>query len=76
MVDYLQGQGRAAGVYSTAFQWAQITGGAALAVPNWVAGTTNASQAASWCTPSRSFTGGPVTLVQYPSGSYDGNVAC
>jgi hypothetical protein len=76
MVDYLHSQSVTVGVYSTAFQWSQITGSAALAVPNWVAGATSASQAASWCTPSRSFTGGTVSVVQYPAGSYDGDVAC
>ncbi len=76
MVDYLQAQGRTVGVYSTAYQWGVITGGTRLAVPNWVAGATSASQAASWCVPSKSFTGGPVALVQYPIGSWDGDAAC
>ena len=76
MIDYLHSQAVTVGVYSTAYQWGQITGSVALAVPNWVAGATSASQAASWCTPSRSFTGGTVSMVQYPAGSYDGDVAC
>jgi hypothetical protein len=76
MVDYLRGQGRTVGVYSTRYQWGQITGGLSLAVPNWVAGASKQSQAVSWCTPSKSFTGGPVALVQYPAGTYDGDVPC
>ena len=76
MIDYLHSQSVTVGVYSTAYQWGQITGSATLAIPNWVAGATSASQAASWCTPSRSFTGDTVSMVQYPAGSYDGDVAC
>ena len=76
MIDYLYAQSRAVGVYSTAFQWHQITGGKSLAVPNWIAGATTSAQAASWCLPSRSFTGGPVAVVQYPAGAYNGDVAC
>lgn len=49
----------------------------ALAVPNWVAGASSAAQARSWCTlGTKSFTGGPVALVQYPAGAYDGDIAC
>ena len=76
MVDYLRGQGRTVGVYSTGSQWGQITGGYALAVPNWVAGAASSSEAVSWCTSSKSFTGGPVTLVQHPAGLIDGDVLC
>jgi hypothetical protein len=28
------------------------------------------------CDSAHSFTGGPVTLVQYPAGSFDGDFAC
>ena len=73
-VDFLQAQGVTVGVYSAGAQWAQITGGAALSVPNWVAGAASAKRAASLC--SASFTGGPVQLVQYPSGSFDADYAC
>ncbi|HEX3541199.1 MAG TPA: hypothetical protein VHT75_12255 [Acidimicrobiales bacterium] len=76
MVDYFHSRSLTVGVYSTSYQWGQITGGASLAVPDWVAGASSVSQASSWCTPSYSFTGGAVRLVQYPSGSFDGNVAC
>jgi hypothetical protein len=76
MLEYLQGVGRDVGVYSTASQWAQITGGLALDVPNWLAGATSASQAVSWCSAQHSFTGGRVTMVQYPSGLFDGDAFC
>jgi hypothetical protein len=76
MVDFLQGQSRTVGIYSTSFQWNQITGGKALTVLNWVAGATSATQAATWCAPTRSFTGGTVALVQYPAATFDGDVAC
>ena len=76
MVDYLRSQSRTVGIYSTGYQWHQITGGTTLDVPNWVAGATSSSQAVAWCSPTKSFSGGPVSLVQYPAGSFDGDVAC
>lgn len=76
MVDYFQAKSLTVGVYSSSSEWGTITGKAALAVPNWVPGASSASQAASWCSTSHSFTGGLVALVQYPSGSYDGDAAC
>jgi hypothetical protein len=82
-VDYLLGVNvPAVGFYSTAYQWGVITGGyhpstiGTSSPPNWLAGAGNASQAASWCSPSRSFSGGVVRLVQYPSGSFDGDAVC
>jgi hypothetical protein len=63
------------GVYSTGYQWGVITGGYALpTTPNWVAGASDAASAPSYCT--ATFTGGPVKLVQYPRGAFDGNYAC
>ena len=76
MLDYFRAKSLQVGAYSTASQWKQITGGESVAVPNWVPGASSASQALSWCTPSHSFTGGPVTLVQYPAGSFNGDAAC
>jgi hypothetical protein len=73
-IDYLQAQGVTVGVYSTGSQWAQITGGAALAVPNWVAGAANAKRAAALC--SATFSGGTVLFVQYSSGGFDADYAC
>lgn len=69
------------GIYSTALQWTQITGGPAVTGTrfatnaNWLAGNSNASGAQSRCG-SVGFTGGPVKLAQYPQGSYDADIAC
>ncbi|HEX3623556.1 MAG TPA: hypothetical protein VHT97_14675 [Acidimicrobiales bacterium] len=73
-IDVLAGQGVTVGVYSTAYQWGQITGGARLAMPSWVAGAQNAQRASAMC--ASSFTGGKVVLVQYPSGGLDADYAC
>jgi hypothetical protein len=78
MIDFLRSRsGVTVGIYSTSYQWGVITGGASFpSLPNWVAGARDAAEAASFCTPSKSFTGGPVTVVQFPSGGYDGDYAC
>ena len=75
-IDYLTAVARvtAVGIYSTGYQWGQITGGARLPVPSWVAGALNAKSAAGMC--AASFTGGPVQLVQYASGGFDADYAC
>lgn len=64
------------GVYSTGYQWGQITGGLSLvSTPSWVAGSSSLNSAQSLCG-TTGFTGGPVKLAQYPLGGYDGDVAC
>ncbi|MEY2568568.1 MAG: hypothetical protein QOE35_3097 [Actinomycetota bacterium] len=74
-VDYLRAQGvTVVGMYSTTAMWKQITGGAAMPVPAWVAGASTKAQAKSFC--GKGFTGGGVRLVQFPSGGFDGDVAC
>ena len=75
-IDYLQTVVAAVGIYSTPYQWSQVTGGVQLgaAVPNWVAGALNAKRAPALC--SSSFSGGKVLLVQYPSGGFDADYAC
>lgn len=42
--------------------------------PDWVAGATSASEAASLC--SSSFTGATTALAQYPSGGFDADLIC
>jgi hypothetical protein len=75
-VDYLQSRpGVLVGVYSTHYQWGQITGGAALGLANWVAGAANVADASARCSPAWSATGGPVVLTQF-FGAFDGNYAC
>ena len=76
-IDYLAQHGATSvGVYSTASQWNAITGSAPgfATTPNWVPGASSAKQAPTLC--GASFTGGPVQLVQYPAGKFDGDIAC
>ncbi len=75
-VDYLRSRGVAnVGVYSTASQWRQITGGLVLpGLPNWVAGASSLSTAPLYC--GASFSGGPTRLVQYSKRGFDVNYAC
>jgi hypothetical protein len=76
-LDFLRSKGVQAGVYSTRYQWAQIAGSNALpTTPNWVAGASSLKQATAFCSSSYSFTGGPVRLVQFPSGNFDGDYRC
>ena len=83
-IDYVRSQATGAvGIYSTGYQWGQITGGYTVpsspsnpAAPDWLAGASSVSQAANMCDPANSFSGGPVQLVQYPNGGFDGNYVC
>ncbi|HET6818301.1 MAG TPA: hypothetical protein VFH66_13830 [Mycobacteriales bacterium] len=66
------------GIYSTSYQWQQITGGTGtqfVAQPVWVAGTGSLSTARANCT-STSFTGGSIQLGQYAQSGYDANTHC
>jgi hypothetical protein len=75
-IDFLQRTpGVVVGIYSTHYQWTRITGGAQLALPNWVAGAANLNEAKARCTPAWSATGGPVVLTQ-AFGPFDTNYAC
>lgn len=76
-IDFLRSQNVPVGVYSTAYQWGVITGGARFPeLGNWVAGARNGDQAARWCSPDSSFTGGPVILVQWVEHDLDHNALC
>jgi hypothetical protein len=74
--DYLVSRGvPGVGVYSTFYQWNEITGGLKLpAAPSWVATVVSAKSAPKYC--KTGFTGGPVWLVQYPSKGFDANYVC
>ena len=66
------------GIYSTSYQWGQITGGTGTQFsgqPVWVAGTSTLSKAKSNCS-STSFTGGQVTLTQYAQSGFDADWHC
>jgi hypothetical protein len=81
----LQGSGATGpvGVYSTAYQWNQITGlsaqtsptGMGSTLPDWVAGGGTLSQAQNNCS-SGGFTGATPTLAQYASGGFDADYRC
>jgi hypothetical protein len=78
-VDALRSLGAATvGVYSTSYQWGQITGGTGTqfaSSPAWIAGTGSLSTAQSNCT-ATSFTGGAVVLGQYSKSGYDADLHC
>ena len=77
-VDYLRSVGAASvGFYSSAVDWATITGGATsfAAYPSWVAGAGSLSEAQANCM-RPGFTGGRVALAQYPSGGFDADFRC
>jgi hypothetical protein len=67
------------GIYSNSSMWSAIVGtlpvtGASM---DWVAsGTSTARQAAGYCKSSYSFSGAPVSLVQFLSASTDWDYAC
>jgi hypothetical protein len=66
------------GIYSNQAQWSAITGGLPVtgATSEWVAtGATTAQQAAAYCGSNSSFSGQPVSLVQF-LGSIDRDYAC
>jgi DNA-binding beta-propeller fold protein YncE len=77
-VDYLKSVGAVSvGFYSTSSQWQTITGGTSsfAAHKSWIPGAKTLTQAKSNCTGS-GFTGGGVTLTQYPSGGFDADYQC
>ena len=76
-LDFLGAQKVVVGAYSTRYQWTKITGGADQIpmLPNWVAGARNAEQAAAFCA-NKTFTGGPVMLVQWVEGRFDHDYPC
>jgi hypothetical protein len=66
------------GVYSTTYQWGEITGGWQTGWPSWGATTwTSAKQAAKYCK-GHEFTGGPSLLMQFKNrrSSVSQDVAC
>jgi hypothetical protein len=76
-LGYLRARSAVVGIYSTRFQWGVITGGAQFPeLANWVPGAGSATQAATFCSPSYSFSGGPVLITQYVSQGFDYDYAC
>ncbi|MGH9129499.1 MAG: cell wall-binding repeat-containing protein [Acidimicrobiales bacterium] len=75
-IDALHNAGHVAAVYSTSYQWGQITGSYAPGVPTWVATGTDPSNLADWCGSSHAFGGGTTWMVQFGRGSFDGDYSC
>jgi hypothetical protein len=65
--------GLTVGIYSTESMWQEITGGWQVGVPAWV-GDGEQANPQEEC--GQGFAGGPVWLVQYEDGDYDGDYAC
>jgi hypothetical protein len=73
-LQFLQAEhGFMVGIYSTAAMWQEITGSWQNGLPAWIGGGTE-RDAKTRC--GTGFTGGPVYLVQYADGDYDGDYAC
>lgn len=89
MVDALNAAATAAGsaakqigIYSTSYQWHQITGspqgtaaGNLASLPDWVPGATRQSGAVSDCSLAP-FTAGGVLITQWAGSPYDGDYSC
>ena len=83
MVAALDGEGVATvGIYSTSYQWGQVTGGtqytagtSLAGLPDWIPGARKLSGAVANCQLS-SFTGGVVVLTQWFSRPFDSDYAC
>lgn len=81
-VAYFKNIGARTGVYSTAYQWGQITNGQVGANSNlnnlhsWLAGSKTLNGAKSKCANAPLTAGGVVALSQYVSGGYDYNYSC
>jgi hypothetical protein len=65
------------GIYSTQYQWNQITGGSTAFSANhsWVAGVSSQKNAKSHCG-GAGFTGGGVELAQYSFSGFDADLVC
>ena len=81
-VDYFKYINARTGIYSTAYQWDQITNGQVSASSNlnglhsWLAGSKTLRGAKSKCANAPLTAGGKVVLSQYVSGGYDYNYSC
>jgi hypothetical protein len=78
-IAYLQSVGVVqVGLYSTSYQWTQITGGTGTrfaANPDWTAGYSSLSTAQAGCS-TPGFAGGAVKLTQYPANGLDADYPC
>ena len=83
MADTLRAAGVGGlGLYSTAYQWGEITGGRVAAgsplrgLPSWLAGATGVGTAKRACAKQPLTPGGTVELVQFVEGGFDRNWSC
>jgi hypothetical protein len=77
-LDALRQRGLAAGIYSTNYQYGQITGGYTPdrgAPPTWMAGASPSNPGA-WCNGSHAFAGGTAWLLQFSPNPWDRDQAC
>jgi hypothetical protein len=77
-LDALRKMNLVAGIYSTSYQYGQITGGATPAgsgPPNWLAGASSSNPGA-WCNGSHGFAGGPPWMLQFSPQTWDRDQAC
>lgn len=81
-VDYFKHINARTGVYSTGYQWGQITNGQVSTTSNlngldsWLAGSKTLRGAQNRCSEAPLTSGGKVVLSQYVSGGYDYNYSC
>jgi hypothetical protein len=79
MVAAFAGAGATVGIYSTTYQWGQITAGSNAStlngLPVWIPGARTVSAAQSNCA-LPGFTTGPVAITQWFGKPFDGDVAC
>lgn len=82
MAEYFASIGTRIGLYSTAYQWGEITDGVIDSesrlngLPNWRPGGRNVSTATQACTASPLTPGGTVVLTQYIARGLDHNYSC
>jgi len=76
VLDGLRLHGDTAGIYSTNYQWGEITGGNYNPhTPIWVAGPQTLDEAKAYCAPRYGFGGGTTWLTQW-STHFDHSYAC
>ena len=81
MSDYFFSVGSHVGIYSTSYQWGQITGSnnpnnAFSGMPSWIPGARRLSAAQSNCSHPALTPGGIVSVTQYVSCGYDYDYSC
>jgi hypothetical protein len=82
MAEYFAGRGIRTGLYSTAYQWGEVTGGKISetsrlnGLPNWRPGGYSLSSAKQACQAQSLTRGGTVLMAQYISHGLDYNYSC